>query len=277
MNSHSLVGIIGRSKRSEAFTKRLLQSGYPKPILCDINSIEMDINDKSNYVSYETFYELSPPIILITDNLTRNFEDFFPQNKQQLIIDTRENISKRSTGSLTLIPGSFRAFGNLSNWEIENGTQRIAVAVEQYSPINLIKFIYDLNCFSRGICFLDQYSYNNEQTKVFRNCLFPLISTIIIFTISFILSMIEHRNKPYYSVLIYRQGSSITASTSITLLALLFLIRPILEFIELIYSIVFKKQNTNSKFSKKNWFFSIKNLFVFRKFHIKFGIYPMLA
>ena len=254
INSHSLIGIIGQNKRSEAFTKRLLQSGFPKPILCDINSIEIDLNNKSNYVSYETFYELSPSIILITDNLTRNFEDFFPHNKQQLIIDTRERFpkyfSKKSSVSLTSVPGSFRAFGNLSNWEIENGTQRIAVAVEQYSPLNLIKFIYDLNCFSRGIYFLDQYSYNNEQIKIFRNCLFPLMSTIVIFTLSFILSMIEHSNEMHNSALIYRQASSITASTSITLLALLFLIRPVLELIEFLNSTIPRKQNINSKYSK---------------------------
>jgi hypothetical protein len=64
--------------------------------------------------------------------------------------------------------------------------------------------------------------------------------------------MIEHSNEIYNSILIYRQASSITASTSITLLALLFIIRPIFELIEFIYSIIFKNQNINSKYPKKS-------------------------
>jgi len=143
------------------------------------------------------------------------------------------------------IPGSYRAFGNLSNWEIENGTQRIGVAVEQFSPLNLTKFIYDLNCFSRGFFFLDHISYNNQQIKPFRNCLFPFISTLIIFSFCFILSIIEYNYKYHNSVLIYRQASSITASTSIILLALLFLIRPLLDLIEFIYPRISKKQIPN--------------------------------
>jgi len=63
--------------------------------------------------------------------------------------------------------------------------------------------------------------------------------------------MIEHSNEIYNSVLIYRQASSITASTSITLLALLFLIRPIFELIEFIYSKILKNQNINSKYPRK--------------------------
>jgi hypothetical protein len=43
------------------------------------------------------------------------------------------------------------------------------------------------------------------------------------------------------TLLIYRQACSITAATSITLLALLFLIRPLLELIQL----VSKKPNLN--------------------------------
>jgi hypothetical protein len=251
INSYSLVGIIGRNKRSEAFTKRLLLSGFLKPILCDMNSTDVDRNDKSNYVTYETFYELSPSIILITDDLTKSFEDLFPQNNQQLIIDTRETCSKKTSILSSLsIPNSYRAFGNLSNWEIENGTQRIGIAVEQNPPLNLIKFIHDLNSFPRGIYFLDQYAYNKKQIQSFRNCLFPFISTMIICCLYFILSLIEHRNDSYSSVLIYRQASSITASTSITLLALLFLIRPTLALIEFIYSTILNQPNTNGKFLK---------------------------
>ncbi|CAF3596754.1 unnamed protein product [Rotaria sordida] len=248
-NSLPLIGIIGRNRRSQAFMKRFLLSGFPKPILYDRNSIEIDSNEKSNYVSYETFCKQSPSIILITDNQINNIEDFFNENKQQLIIDARELInkyfSKKSSHLLISIPNSYRAFGNLSNWEIENGTQRVGVAVEQGSPLNLIKFIHDLNCFSNGIYFLDQYSYNYEQIKSFRNCLFPFVSTIIIFSICFILSMFEYKNNQnyYYSNLSFSQASSITASTSVTLLSLLFFIRPILELIDFIYLFILKKQN----------------------------------
>jgi hypothetical protein len=247
---HPLIGIIGRNQRSEAFIKRLLLSGFPKPILCDINSIEINQNDTSNYVSYETFYQFSPTIVLITENLITNFQDLFPQNKQQLIIDTREIFSRKPSFALSPIPGSYQAFGNLSNWEIENGTQRTGVAVEQFSPLSLIKFIYDLNCFSRGIIFLDQVSYNNQQIKSFRNCLFPFISTLIIFTLCFILSIIEHNHDIYNPIFIYRRASSITASTSITLLALLFLIRPLLDLVEFIYSKISKNPNMNGEFSQ---------------------------
>ncbi|CAF1239620.1 unnamed protein product [Rotaria sp. Silwood1] len=250
-NSLPLIGILGHNQRSQAFFKRLLLSNFPKPILYDRNIDEIDLNEKSNYVSYETFCKQSPSIILITDNQINNIEDILndSNNKQQLIIDARELISKyfSKNSSHLLIPiiKSYRAFGNLSNWEIENGTQRIGVAIEQGSPLNLIKFIHDLKCFSRGIYFLDQYSYNSEQIKSFHNCLFPLVSTIIIFTICFILSIIEqtHKQAYYHSNLTYYQASSITGATSITLLSLLFFIRPMLELIDFIYSFILKKQN----------------------------------
>ncbi|CAF4408061.1 unnamed protein product, partial [Adineta steineri] len=148
-NSLPLVGILGRNQRSQAFTKRLLLSGFPKPILCDINSNEVDLNEKSNYVSYETFYQRSPSIILITDNLINNFDHLLNHNKQQILIDARELIfkynSRVSSPMLLPIPETYRAFGNLSNWEIEHGTDRVPVAVEQLSPIILIKFISQLN------------------------------------------------------------------------------------------------------------------------------------
>ena len=235
-NSFPLVGIFGRSSRSQAFTKRLLLSGFPKPILYDQYSTETDSNNLFNYVSYETFCHYSPSIILITDHLSMNFESFIAQNKQQLIIDARELItkyfSKNNTSHLLKpISKSYRAFGNISNWEIENGTQRTGVAVEQGSPLNLIKFIYDLNCFTRGISYLDSYSYDKERIKSFRNCLFPFVSTIIIFSLCFLLSIFQHMINNNYSKLIYYQASSITASTSLTLISLLFLIRPIAEII----------------------------------------------
>ncbi|CAF3358069.1 unnamed protein product [Rotaria socialis] len=241
-NSFPQIGILGRNQRSQAFTKRLLLSGFPKPILCDRNTIEFDLNEKSNYVSYETFCKQSPPIILITDNLTNNIDDFINHDKQQLIIDARESIEKylsnQSSQFSIPIPSSYRAFGNLSNWEIENGTQRVGVAIEQASPLNLIKFIHDLSCFSRGIIFLDQYSYNYKQLKSFRHCSFPFVATMIIFTLCFVLSMLENKTNNHYY-----QACSITGTTSVTLLSLLFLIKPILELIDFIHSFVLRNEN----------------------------------
>ena len=222
-NTLPLIAILGRNQRSKAFTKRLVLSGFPRPILLDINSPE-------------TFYQ-SPSIIVITDNLTNNVEYLF--NKQQLVIDARE----LTTNYLIPIPESYQGFGNLSNWEIENGTERVCVAIEQSSPLSLIKFIHNLNCFPRGITFLDQYSYNKLSRKSFQNCLFPFLSTIIIFSLCFILSIIEDKN-------IYRQASSITASTSITLLSLLYLIRPILELIEIIFK---KKEEVSQLIFVQRW------------------------
>lgn len=254
LDAAPLIGILGRNQRSHAFRQRLLLSGFPKPILCDKNSIEIDTNDNSNYVSHETFCKQSPSIILITDNLTNHFEDVFNPETHQLIIDARESIksyfTSKTSHHLTPIPGAYRAFGNLSNWEIENGTHRAGVAVEQAAPSSLIKFISDLNCSTRGIYFLDQFTYNNEDVKSFRNCLFPLISTIIIFSLCFILSIIEEHYTHYsHKTLIYHQASSITAATSITLLSLLFLIRPILEFVNFIHSFILKRQHEGRLFS----------------------------
>ncbi|CAF1636917.1 unnamed protein product [Adineta ricciae] len=237
--NYPLVGIIGQNKRSQAFRKRLLLSGFPSPILCDINSDSAE----SNYISYELFYELSPTIILITDDLTINFEDLFPQTKQQLVIDTRElspSYFSRKARALPFssIPGSYRAFGNLSDQEIEHGTQRARVAIEEYSPSNLIAFIYSLNCFPRGIDILEHETYNHTQRKLIGNCLFPLLATVFVFTLCLIISATEHSTD-----LIYRQAGSITAATSITLLALLYLIRPLLDMTELIYSWILKSQN----------------------------------
>jgi len=68
--------------------------------------------------------------------------------------------------------------------------------------------------------------------KSFRNCLFPFISTIIIFSLCFLFSIIEYQNNHtnyHQTDIFYRQASSITAATSLTLLSLLFLIRPLIE------------------------------------------------
>ncbi|CAF1329120.1 unnamed protein product [Adineta ricciae] len=240
-----VVGILGRNHRSQAFTRRLLLSGFPKPVLCDTNS---NTND-SNYVSYQTFYERCPTVVLITDNLPTNFDYIFNPTKPQLIVDTREVISNyrphQPSQYLMPIPDAYRAFGNISNWEIEYGTERLPVAIEQSSPIELVQFILKLNCFSRGISFIDPFSYNNIQRKSFRNCLFPLVTTIIIFTLSFLFAMIEynHQRNYYREQFIYRYASSITATTSITLLSVLFLLSPIVESINLINSLILKKQD----------------------------------
>ncbi|UJR28936.1 hypothetical protein I4U23_010153 [Adineta vaga] len=245
-NSLPFVGILGCNHRSAAFTKRLSLSGFPKPIVCDINSN----NDHSNYVSYQTFFQQSPSIVLITDNLSTNFDYLFNQIKPQLIIDTREVISNyfshQNSQYLLPIPDAYRAFGNLSNWEIENGTERVPVAIEQSSPLELIKFISKLNCFSRGISFIDSYSYNNIQMKSFRNCLFPLVTTMIIFTLSFLFTMIGYNHQKNYTreQFIYRHASSITAATSFTLLSVLFLLEPLSEIMKMIDSLIFKKKNT---------------------------------
>lgn len=221
------IGILGRNARSSAFTTRLILSGFSRPFLCDINARQIDPNDHSGYISYESFYEISPSIVLITDNLSGNFEDLFPSNRQQLIIDTRESNSRD-------IPGAFRAFGNLSDEEILHGTQRTAVAIEQFSPSKIIKFIYDLKCFPRGILLLDHYSYQNQSNQPFRNCIVPFLSSILIGIFFTVVSLMEYKRES--SLTILRQTSSITALTSLTLLALAFLIQPLIQFIRWIYS-----------------------------------------
>lgn len=235
--SNLFVGILGRNARSMAFTTRLIYSGFSRPILCDIHTREIDPNDHSGYISWESFAQFSPNIVLITENFIGNFEDFFSRNKQQLIVDTRQIVCNESS---KIIPGAFRAFGNLSDEEIINGTERTGVTVEQFSPSNLIKFIYDLKCFPRGILLLDQYSYSNHSNRsLFNNCFFPSISTLLIFVFYTSLSFIEYH--PNRSSTILRQTNSILALTSITLLALVFLIKPLMEFIQWIHLIITKK------------------------------------
>lgn len=235
-SSLPLVGIIGRNRRAEAFRKRLILSNFPEPIRCDINQIDLNPNEKSIFVSHETFFQSSPSIILITENLSTHCEHLFRPDKEYLIIDAREIVAPLSALPLA---GIQRAFGNLSDWEIENGTERVPVAVEQRVSKDLIEFIHRLQCFSPRILYLDSYSYVNEQRKAFRHCLFPLVSTILIFSLCFVLSVIEHH---YRSEWIYRQASSITGATSLTLLAILLMIRPKLEFIDYMSSLISKNQ-----------------------------------
>jgi len=231
-NSLPLVGILGSNRRCQAFRKRLQLSGFPTVIQCDINSHQID---QTNYISFEQFLHQSPSIILITEYFQKNLDDFYSLPKQPLIIDVRQiNFTTKSSHLLLSIPDCYQAFGNLSDWEIENGTDRARVSIEQLSPINLIRFIENLNCFSRGIEFIDQYTYNHKQTKPFHNCLFPFLLTTIVLCLSILFSLIEYRNhktRTYF----YRQASSIAASTSITLLSFLFLLRPLIEIVNFFY------------------------------------------
>ena len=233
INLHSLplVGILGRNQRAHVFAKRLLTSGFPKPIQCDINSNQFDLDEKSNYVSYETFLHQSPSIILITENL----EQLFNLDKhQQLIIDVRE---VKSPHILLSISDCYQAFGNLSDWEIENGAERTGVAVVQSSPRKLLDFIHQFNCFSRGISLVDSWRYNQNEMKSFRQCTFPFITMMIVFSLCFIFSMFEYRkyhSHDAFNDLLFRQASSITAGTSLTLLSLLFFIRPLIETMKFI-------------------------------------------
>ena len=232
-NSLLTIGILGGNHRAEVFEKRVISSGYSKPILCDVNWKE-----KLNYVSLETFQEFSPNIILVTEEFPLNLRESFYENScQALIIDAREILSNEQN---SLIYGSYRAFGNLSNWEIEHGTDRVPVAIESTSPVTLVQFIDQLKCFSRGTTRLDCYTYTHLPSKAFENCLFPCVSSLILLGIYSILSMIEYKNEMYHARLIYRQASSVTGSTSMTLLALLLLVRPIREFFELIHLTLFK-------------------------------------
>ena len=168
----------------------------------------------------------------------------------------------KSSHSTLPIPDCYQAFGNLSDWEIENGTERTGVTVEQSSPMNLLKFINHFNCFPRGISLIDQWRYNHMEMKSFRHCTFPFISSMIVFSLCFIFSMFEfrtHHSSAGYSDLLFRQASSITAGTSLILLSLLYLIRPLIESIKLISKTFFNQRNFQWKFLQ-HWLQSRRQL-----------------
>jgi hypothetical protein len=247
ISSHSLplVGIIGRNRRSDAFRIRLIQSNFPEPIVCDATTANSESNGRHMYVSHEHFRQLSPAIILLTDDLSTPIEHLFHRDKDYLFVDVRDIHDGTFTNvhrslPLSSMSGVYRAFGNLSNWEIINGTQRVAVAVERTSPNHLMKFIADLQCFTRGVHLVDAYCYSNVHTESFRHCSFPFLSTLIVFSLCLIVSLVE---RPTSTVTIYRQASSITASTSLTLLAVLYLIRPTLESIDCCLTLLPTKQH----------------------------------
>ena len=116
------IGILGQNQRSQAFVQRLNRSGLGTPILCD-----------------RTFDFSSLNILLITEYV----HDFNFATDQQLFIDVREIDPSQEFLS---IPGTYRACGNLSNREIEYGTDRTRIFIEQNSPMKLIQFISDLKC-----------------------------------------------------------------------------------------------------------------------------------
>ena len=137
------IGILGGNARARAFEKRILASGYSNPILCDEHWKE-----KPNYVSWETFEKFAPTIILVTARLPFRFEEALTRFRSpMLLIDARETSDEKNSP----ITGAFRAFANLSNWEIEHGTHRVAVAIDAHSPDVLLEFIAELRCFPRGL------------------------------------------------------------------------------------------------------------------------------
>ena len=235
-----IVCILGRNPRALAFNKRLLLSGFPRPILYDPHSIEAETDAKKGDLSYEAFDRMLASIILIADDVTIDLRSFSQHNRTPLIIDARQVVSQnhQPLRSLTLIPSSYRAFGNLSNREIEHGTQRVGVAIEQSSPMNLIEFVYDLHSFPRGIYFLDSFSYTNLRMRSLHNCLLPLISALVIFLLCVLLSALEPADDVDSTRRIYRQASSVTACTGFTLLSLVFLMKPIFECVEWTHSII---------------------------------------
>ena len=233
------VAIIGGNERARAFERRLLLAGFTKPLLCDVNS-----KDNVDSVSFEAVQQSSPTIILITEDVPAYVRDILDQNKQPLIVDAREITAQISP----IILGFYRAFGNLSDREIGQGTERVAVAVELSSPLDLIQFIHDLNCFTRGINRLDHYSYTYLHRRSFPKCLFPFLLTTMTLSLYFVLSMCGHKDQKQNNVqLLSRQASSVTASTSITLLAIAFLARPMVELIELLHTIVPKRNSTRGR------------------------------
>lgn len=201
------IGILGQNQRSQAFVQRLNRSGLGTPILCD-----------------RTFDFSSLNILLITEYV----HDFNFATDQQLFIDVREIDPSQEFLS---IPGTYRACGNLSNREIEYGTDRTRIFIEQNSPMKLIQFISDLKCSSRGVIQLDFYTYKTHQIKSFHVCLLSFIVSLIFFILFLCISLFRQQK-----ISIYRRTSSIMALTSIHLLALVYFIRPMIELTEWILS-----------------------------------------
>ena len=223
------VAILGGNKRAQAFEKRLLFAGFAKPLLCDVNSKE-----RLDSISLEAVQQSWPTIVLITEDVPSEVRGFLDQNRQALVIDAREVTTKSSP----IILGSHRAFGNFSDREISQGSDRVGVAIEHASPVDLIQFLDQFNCSSRGIVRLDPYSYTSLHRRSFPDCLFPFLFAALTFSFYVILSMLEHKDQTMDNTqLISRQASSMTASTSLTLLAVAFLPRPISELSELLHAI----------------------------------------
>ncbi|CAF1050877.1 unnamed protein product [Didymodactylos carnosus] len=156
-----------------------------------------------------------------------------------------------------------RAFGNISTWEIEHGTFRHApVYIQQQPDVSsttfqrLLKFIHDLN-FS-GTRIMNEYDYNNIlNQRSFHGCVFPLITTLLVFGLALLVVVIQcsryeeanqynlnaiKRTRDFFfsnnnhTSIIFRKASSVTGTVSLNLLAILYLIRPILELIDFLFS-----------------------------------------
>lgn len=201
------IGILGQNQRSQAFVQRLIRSGFSMPIICE-----------------KTFDFSSLNILLITEY----FNDLNFSNDQQLSIDVREIDSSQE---LLTIPGTYRACGNLSNREIEYGTDRTRIFIEKDSPAKVIQFISNLKCSSRGLVQLDSITYNTYQIKSFELYFLSLIVALIFFIFFLLISFVRQSK-----ISIYRQTSSIMALTSIHLLAFVYAIRPTIELFEWIFS-----------------------------------------
>ena len=250
-SSNSFIGIVGDNDRARAFEKLLISSSFSTPIRCD---------------SIETYRKFDPSILIVTDEISLKFE--FDRTRT-FLIDARRI-------STPLIDGSFRAFGNLSNSEIEKGTNRIAVAIESNSPETLSEFIVKLRRFPRGILRLDSFSYENLRRKPFENSILPLILSLIFVVFYSIVSIFEYKNEFFHSRLVYRQISSVSAATSLTLFAVRLLAEPIDEFVQLIHWTFFQRRNEILKFWLNSRLFLVVFSFVFAYFHLIFLLFSRL-
>ncbi|CAF1472351.1 unnamed protein product [Didymodactylos carnosus] len=170
-----------------------------------------------------------------------------------------------------------RAFGNISTWEIEHGTFRHApVYIQQQPDVSsttfqrLLKFIHDLN-FS-GTRIMNEYDYNNIlNQRSFHGCVFPLITTLLVFGLALLVVVIQcsryeeanqynlnaiKRTRDFFfsnnnhTSIIFRKASSVTGTVSLNLLAILYLIRPILELIDFLFS---QQRRISQNFSQNHW------------------------
>ncbi|CAF0890198.1 unnamed protein product [Didymodactylos carnosus] len=278
-NDERTIGIIGhRSKRSIAFAKRLVSYGFT-PVLTDAigstTSIESEITDNIRYVPNTTFRQSTQntPIIIITEQphgdiqyLTDGklvIESIVPESNNRFLFN-KKHLEQQSSLTKTFFinqsrtTSMVRAFGNLSAWEIEHDTtQRVPVYIQQHFDISpttiprLLKFIHELHFHDTRV--MNEYDYNNVLKKrTFQGCLFPLLTTLLVFIVALLVAIIrcsgyeETRDFSYCSnnhSSIFRRASSVTGATSLILLVILYLIRPILELIDFLSYHLHAKSN----------------------------------